>query len=411
LKKYSNKKLKQMKKIFTPLLLMVIGLSQITAQNVDDNRVTFRYFQLPTQPIKGQSFYTIQIDHDMYHKNNQDSLSFYNNNPNSYQAQMNRWMDDVKRIDKAYFLEMAKWEKAFNAGQQEPQPLKTPYPPMPSVTNTGSPILTEEITAEVMNANLNIEGMTKGFEGVIVKVQPQGFLNASIREAKSGTGATTKYTYVANYKMPFNITVEVPGQGIILNEVLNNTILSENINSYASKYEYEYWKVDNYEQFWKTTQTKAVLNAIRAVNDRLNDLYGTPLVTRSTDVYTVKKYQKHEYNDLIDAYTQVKQGYDKLFLEKSKATALPFFNNAIKIWESALAEGSGGKKDRINDKVVALLYVNLGEAYLWIDEFAKSENYLMKAIQQGGIFNKYRSDAENLQKILNNQKARFLANQ
>jgi tetratricopeptide (TPR) repeat protein len=400
-----------MKKIFTPILLIFIGMSQLSAQNVDDNRVTFRYFQLPSQPIKGQSFYTIQVDHDVYHKNNEDSLAFYNNNPNSYQAQMNRWMDDVKRIDKAYFLEMARWEKAVNGGQQLAQPPKPPYPPMPSVTNTGSPILTEEITAETVNAQVNIEGMTKGFEGVIVKIQPLGFQNAVIKETKSGTAATTKYTYVANYKMPIVLSVEVPGQGIIFNETLNNTILTENINSYASKYEYEYWKVDNYEIFWKTTQTKAVLNAMKVVNDRLNDLYGTPLVTRSTDVYTVKKYQKHEYNDLIDAYTQVKQGYDKLFLEKSKATALPFFNNAISIWEKALAEGSGGKKDRINDKVVALLYVNLAEAYLWIDEFAKSENYIMKAIQQGGIFNKYRSDAENLQKVLNNQKARFLANQ
>jgi hypothetical protein len=400
-----------MKKIITPILLIFLGWSHYSAQNVDDNKVTFRYFQLPSQPIKGQAFYTVQVDHSVYHKNNEDSLSFYNNNPNSYQAQMNRWLDDVKRIDKAYFLEMAKWEKAVNAGQQLAQPPKTPYPPMPSVTNTGSPILTEEITAETVNANVNIEGMTKGFEGVIVKIQPLGFQTATIKETKSGTAATTKYTYVANYKMPVVITVEVPGQGIILNETLNNNIQSENINSYGSKYEYEYWKVDNYEIFWKTTQTKAVTNALKAVNDRLNDLYGTPLVTRTTEIYTVKKYQKHEYNDLIDAYTQVKQGYDKLFLDKSKATALPFFNNAIAIWEKALGEGSGGKKDRINDKVVALLYVNLAEAYLWIDDFAKSENYIMKAIQQGGAFNKYRGDAENLQKILNNQKARFLANQ
>ena len=134
-----------MKKIFTPLFLLLVAASNLVAQNVDDQKLVFKYFQLPTNPIKGQSFYSIVIDHSVYTKSNEDSLALYNNNPNSYQAQMNRWLDDVKKIDKAYFLEMARWEKATIAGQVMAHPPKQPYPPMPNVTTISTPILTSEM--------------------------------------------------------------------------------------------------------------------------------------------------------------------------------------------------------------------------------------------------------------------------
>ncbi len=400
-----------MKKLITPFLLLLSLTSSVIAQNVDDQKLSFRYFQLPTNPIKGQSFYTIVVDHSIYNKSNADSLALYNNNPNSYQAQMNRWMDDVKKIDKAYFLEMAKFEKAQNAGTPIPQPMKTPYPPMPSVTSISTPILTSEMSENVINANVNIGGMAKGFEGVMVTLQPQGFQAAKVVEKKTGTGATTKYEYSASYKMPIKVTVEVPGQGIIFNEILNNDVKSKPINSYASKYEYEYWKTDNYLTYWETAQKTALTDALTTVNNKLNDMYGTYLVTRNTEAYTVKKYQNHEYGDLIEAFTQAKQGYDKLFSDATKAAAIPYLKNAISIWEKALAEHTGAKKERVTDKVYSLLCVNIAEAYLWIDDFTQAEIYILKAIQKGNAFDKYRGMAEKLQPVLNAQKARYLANQ
>lgn len=400
-----------MKKIVTPLFLLLIAASNLIAQNVDDQKLVFRYFQLPTNPIKGQSFYTIVVDHSIYNKSNEDSLALYNNNPNSYQAQMNRWLDEVKKIDKAYFLEMAKWEKATNAGQAMAQPPKQPYPPMPNVTSISTPILTAEMSENVINSNVNIGGMTKGFEGVTITLQPQGFQSAKIIEKKTGVGATTKYEYSASYMMPIKVTVEVPGQGIIFNELMNTSVQNKAINSYASKYEYEYWKTDNYLTYWDNAQKTALTDALLTVNNKLNDMYGTYLVTRTTEAYTVKKYQSYEYNDLIEAFTQAKQGYDKLFINVNKAEAIPFLRNAISIWEKALAEHTGAKKERVTEKVYSLLCVNLAEAYLWLDEFSQAEIYILKAIQKGGIFDKYRGAAEKLQPLVNAQKARYLANQ
>jgi hypothetical protein len=400
-----------MKKIFTPLFLLLVAASNLVAQNVDDQKLVFKYFQLPTNPIKGQSFYSVVVDHSVYTKSNEDSLALYNNNPNSYQAQMNRWLDDVKKIDKAYFLEMAKWEKATNAGQVMAQPPKQPYPPMPNVTTISTPILTSEMSENIINSNVNIGGMTKGFEGVIVTLQPQGFQAAKIIEKKTGTGATTKYEYSSSYKMPIKVTVEVPGQGIIFNEILNNDVKTKAINSYASRYEYEFWKTDNYLTYWETAQKTALTDALTTVNNRLNDMYGTYLVTRVTEAFTVKKYQNHDYGDLIEAFTQAKQGYDKLFININKAEAIPYLRNAISIWEKALAEHTGAKKERVTDKVFSLLCVNLAEAYLWLDEFSQAEIYILKAIQKGNAFDRYRGIAEKLQPLVNNQKARFLANQ
>ena len=42
---------------------------------------------------------------------------------------------------------------------------------------------------------------------------------------------------------------------------INNDIKTKAINSYASRYEYEYWKTDNYLTYWETAQKTAAANA------------------------------------------------------------------------------------------------------------------------------------------------------
>lgn len=48
---------------------------------------------------------------------------------------------------------------------------------------------------------------------------------------------------------------------------------------------------------------------------------------------------------------------------------------------------------------------------MWIDDFTQAEVYILKAIQKGNAFDKYRGMAEKLQPVLNAQKARYMANQ
>tara|TARA_B100000809_G_C15007138_1_gene483638 strand:+ start:436 stop:654 length:219 start_codon:yes stop_codon:yes gene_type:complete len=49
--------------------------------------------------------------------------------------------------------------------------------------------------------------------------------------------------------------------------------------------------------------------------------------------------------------------------------------SGIAIWETALEESNpGDNKSRINKKITALLYVNLAEAYMWMDDFDIAES-------------------------------------
>ena len=66
-----------MKKIILNLLLVLAGSSAI-AQNVQDQKVTFQYIQLPSTPLKGVTSYSIIVNTEKNEKNNQDSLDVYN---------------------------------------------------------------------------------------------------------------------------------------------------------------------------------------------------------------------------------------------------------------------------------------------------------------------------------------------
>ena len=70
--------------------------------------------------------------------------------------------------------------------------------------------------------------------------------------------------------------------------------------------------------------------------------------------------------------------------------------------------GIGQIQSVINKKVTALLYANLAEAYMWINDFDSADNYLQKA-KIGGI-SKYKTFAKRLQDVLNRLKARYEVN-
>ncbi len=141
------------------------------------------------------------------------------------------------------------------------------------------------------------------------------------------------------------------------------------------------------------------LASLKAANALINDKCGYPKRTRSTEIYTVKKHKGHDYSDLIDAYTNVKSGYDLLFKDVDRKSAIAKIENGIEIWEDALEETNPfDNKDRVNKKVTALLYANLAEAYMWINDFDAADNYLQKA-KIGGV-SKYKTFAKRLQRCI-----------
>jgi tetratricopeptide (TPR) repeat protein len=82
---------------------------------------------------------------------------------------------------------------------------------------------------------------------------------------------------------------------------------------------------------------------------------------------------------------------------------------AINVWKKALTESNpGDNKARINDKVTALIFYNIAEAYMWMSNFDEAEQYINKAINAGEM--KYKTEAKRLQGVLADQKLRWNAN-
>ena len=405
-------KIIRMKKILLPIALLIGGLT--FGQNVQDQRVSFKYIQLPTNPIpKDISNYNLVVDISGYAKSNEDSMSVYQNKLSTFEAEFETWLEDKKRVDKLYLMELAKWERTVNATVSPAvapvMPIKPPYSKQPIKEDIRLPLLTEDVTESQTNGLIDLEGYTKGEGGAVVKLEILGFQNASIAVKKTGTGAATKYTYTSSCKMPIKVTIEVPGTGIILSETINDNLQTSVIKSYDNQYEHKVWLIDNYDTFWAQKQKSMLTASFKSVNSVINDKCGYPKRTRSTEIYTVKKHKGHDYSDLIDAYTYVKSGYDLLFKDVERISAIGKIENGIEIWEDALEETNPfDNKDRVNKKVTALLYANLAEAYMWINDFDSADNYLQKA-KIGGV-SKYKTFAKRLQDVLNGLKARYEVN-
>lgn len=394
------------------LLLFTISLCTLgSAQNVDNQKVSFQYIQLPKTPFSTSiTSFRVITNSDQIALSNEDSLNVYNARLLNYQTEYDQWYEQKKAIDKSYYIQLTAYEKAVNAGNttvKMPEPPHYPLPPLKE--DISYPILSTNVDEGLVQQSVSLEGFNQGNGEAEITLDFYGMQNARIEVSQKASTGKIDYTYKSSVKYPIHARIEVPGVGVVYDKFFGNTVMSKTIGTYQSKYEYAYWKVDNYDDYWKNREIQIVQSLLSQINADINDLFGYPIKYRSTEVYTVKKFKNHHYSDLVDAYVKVKSGYDLIVNNKNHAEAKPKIMAGIQIWEQALSESNlSDSKSRINDKVTALLYYNLAEAYMWLDEFETAEAYRLKA-ENGGV-NKFKNEAKALSYLLNDQKARFLAN-
>ena len=399
-----------MKKISIIFIAMLLFQMTGVAQNVKDQKVTFKYIQLPLQPLKGISNYKITVDQTAIERLNNDSLDVYNAKLVAMEAQYDNWLAQKKRMDKAYLLEMAKYEKAVNAGNTStPVPQKPNYPPQPSRAELPMPILSQEVAVNDVENKVKLEGFSKGSNGVEISISLLGFQNATFEVKQKKSTTKIDYTYSSKAKYPVRVKVIVPNKGVLLDQIVGDELITKKIKTYQSKYEFDYWKIDSLESFWNRRQKEILNESLQKAYNIVNSNFGFPLISYTTHIYTVKKFKNHNYNDLIDAYTYVSSGYNLIKNNKNHSQAIPKIKRGVSVWEKALSESNlSDSKSRINKKVTALLYYNLAEAYMWMNDFDKAENYRIKAEQAGVL--KYKSKAKKLEKLMLDLKQRYLVN-
>ena len=396
------------------LLFLFSALSLAAAsQNVTDNKVSFTYIQLPTNPIDSKYATYEIILVKSFEKSNEDSLNAYQiklDQANvNYEAQMNVWKEQKKNIDRNHLMQLGAWEKSTNAGTVTAQPVKPDYPAQPVRLDIVMPNMHEDLPNDQVNNMINIDGFSKGAGGAIVTIDFKGVGGIKVVETKSGSGTTTKYSYKCDYTMPVEVKVETPSQGVVINTILLNEVRSYPMKDYASKYEYQLWYLDNQTQFWSELQKYARSQAMTEINNFLNNSCGYAARTWNTEVYSVKSHKDWSYDDLTKAYTLAKQGYDLIYQTRDRKNGHAKLQEAINIWKQALTESNvNDNKSRINEKVTALIYYNIAEAYMWMSNFDEAEQWINKAINAGEM--KYKNEAKRLQGVLADQKLRWNAN-
>jgi hypothetical protein len=383
------------------------------SQNVTENKVTFNYIQLPTNPIDNQhSTFNVVVTRS-YEQANEDSLNNYQVNLDAattqYEGEMLAWNESKKSITRSYLTQLSTWEKNSNAGTVAPKPVQPPFPAQPVMRDVQLPFLHSDLNDEEVKNAMSLAGYDRGEGGATITVNVNPVSNVQIIEKKTGSATTTKYNYTANYKLPLDVTVETPSQGVILQTIVLNSIQSYKMKTYSSKYEHQLWMLDNREQLWIELERYARSRAFSQLSDIVNNKCGFPVKSITSEVYTIKKHKGHTYNDLVNAYTTASQGYQAIGQSRDRNNAKSKLTEAINIWKQALTESNvGDNKARINDKATAMLYCNIALAYIWMSEFDQAEQYINQA--KNARVMKFKNIANRLQPLLTERRLRWNSN-
>jgi len=217
---------------------------------------------------------------------------------------------------------------------------------------------------------------------------------------------TTKSICVPKGSKSFKDAVEIPthyyqvpyrvrGGAMVLRDgdgrILHTEILDE-LESYE-RYGYDecrYWLESTLTRSFQEHRASFETKMIAAAREYFETVSGRAIdaalfaeeVAEKYPVYTFKD-KKRDYSDLDEASGLALAGYAAIDGRVAGA-ASPEFDQAIAIWEAALAESDvNDKAARINRKVTVKLHENLGAAWIALDDPGAAILHLEKATRFG----------------------------
>ncbi|MEO5643191.1 MAG: hypothetical protein ABIQ40_04625 [Bacteroidia bacterium] len=370
----------------------------LQAQNIKDNEISFVYIQLPKEPLD-QSLVNYQSNIILtYAEDNAAKKADYDAKMKiantQYEQDMAQWKTEDAAAQARYNKEMEEYNKKSMAEKvadqkllNEGKPVRQ-HPQQPYRNNPPAPILKKEYDTHLLASSyLRLDGFNNAPENaVIITATLYGFDCIQphlVTEQKNMTryveGKSQPYTsmfyhYETSYKHPMAIKVEIPGKGVIFNQVIDafnqykvvNTGSSENqppLNFDGAAY------VQNLEE-------KTLVENLNYINALINDKYGYARITRKTVLNNVES-KKMNYDDYQSAYDNADAGYKLLASDKTGATIK--LKLAIDTWEKALLESNpSDKKARIDAGVTMATRFNLAEAYIMIGDYTNAEAQITK---------------------------------
>lgn len=369
-------------------LLLLSGLVLFTynlsAQNIDDNKVTFSYIQLPLVHIDDKfDTYEVRVEHS-YNQANEDSLAIFQmreeTNLVAYRSEIASYQLKCDSIDRIYLNQMAAWEKKVNAGITNPdgtalvQPSSPIYPPTPVLARNNQPLMHSAVQDEYVSNTVSLQGFEKGLGGVMITLDIQPIRDMKIIETKTGTGASTKYQYKCAYIMPVKFKLESPTQGVLEEITLFEGVRYYNMKDFQSRYEHELYMKDNRAQMFTELEQSARNSSISEINNYLNNKFGYIQKSRLAEIYSVNRHKKWEYSDVTNAYTLTVQALGLVKNDRDRSGAENKLEEALTAWNTIMEESNlSDNAARINDKISAMIQCNIAEIQAWLSLYDACE--------------------------------------
>lgn len=405
-----------MKQKFLLFALPLLWLSA-SAQNILDNKVTFKYTQLPLVKITDNSR-TYALDVQMsYKQRNDDSLKAWEQARQNYlvtlEGYMNAYEMQTAQIDRQHLNNMVQWEKQVAAGNTAAQPpVKPPYPGMNPPLRPKKPFILQDIVPASITAAIRPEGITlNAGSQTRITLTFDGFEKGPVRLDKTGQAPTEKYSYVIQYRHPVTMRIDVPGRGTVFNQRIVETepFQSTRAKEFATKAELELWWFDNELPTWEERQRSAVNEMCNLITGYLTQNHGFPVITRRIELYSAKQ-KGVDYTDVQKAYSAMEAGLLQLAYPDKIAQAHAKFNEALGVYNQILQESNpNDRKARVDANVTSACLVNMTEAYIWLNDYTNAEMTANRVINIG--VNKYVRDARAHLEFIRIQQTRWNANQ
>jgi hypothetical protein len=423
-KNNTNPKLYIMNKTSTIFLFVLLSVASF-AQNIDHTSTRADYTRLPLKPVnKDIKNYQPLIIADYLAKNEQqkaEAQAASAKTESDYQMALKQYWEKRKQDSLSYENSLNVWFRLTPQVQAvTPRPqLNFAAPPVKATANEA--ILEKTFNTELLATTyIKLEGFSKLPEkAMIIQINLTGFEKDEAKpttQKKQVKGAdgknveTTVFVYQFNYRHMLKLKIIQPDGKFLIDEAFGPSL---NFAAYTSK---DFATQAELDAYWKTAQAgeitaiqeKVVLDNLKAVNDMINNNYGYVPQTRMVDIGYVN--EKKLYNDFKDALNNAKNGYALIGKKETYTQGEEYLRKAIASWEAAMKESDpNNRKARVDEDVTEILLMDLSEAYIWLNDFTKAQEYLTQ-LDNFKLSMKEKGIKSSIRYFLGEQSPRYTAN-
>ena len=245
----------------------------VTAQNIDDNFVTFNYTQLPLTSVdEGLRSYRFEVVTDVEGAN-MDSTSTYqirlDNAVSLYQKRMETWLSKMSLLQQQ--------ENSSGLSQS------MNYPAKPSLDLVLKPIQ-HSVSTNATASGIKISGFNEGADGLLVKYTLLPLKNMKFSYSKKGEAANTKYDYKCSYVLQAKMEVIDPSNTVLFEKIVGGTQI-KSLGKYKSTYDFAKWYMNNRTSFYSQIESEGRKAAVSGSAGALDSQFGYINKSRKAEIY------------------------------------------------------------------------------------------------------------------------------